>query len=418
MYGLLDCNNFFVSCERLFRPDLATRPTIVLSSNDGVAIARSQEVKELDIPMGAPYFKIRDLIEANNVAVFSGNHALYRDISKRVMSVLTEQVDEVFQYSVDEAFFRIDDMSSNEAKIKLTKIKQIIEKEVGVPVSIGAATTMTIAKYASEKEKRGSGVCVLRGEDWFNLTPEIPLREIWGIGGQTTEKMKGQGLNTVRDLLEADRSRIEKIFGVHGLRLISELSEQPAHSPEEREHFPLSIMSTRSFNHPVTALADLESAITRHVNEAATELRAVGGQALSIRIIIGTNRHGDWLLHGGSEEVTLSMATDDTRVFLKHALIATRKLFKAGVPYKKAGVVLGRLRPYGNEQLSMFETEVESSDSGLMKVLDSLNKKWGETVLSVGRVRQGGKFAATKYRSPEYTTLWSDLPLVRTKIKT
>ncbi len=415
MFGLLDCNNFFVSCERLFRPDLAIHPTVVLSSNDGVVIARSQEVKELGVPMGAPYFKVKDIFTEHNVAIFSGNHRLYRDISKRVMAELAEIVDDVYQYSVDEAFFKIDEKDNEVVRAKLARLKEVIEKNVGVPVSVGAGTTMTIAKFASEKEKRVSGVCVLRGDSWQQLTSEIPLASIWGIGGQTARKMREHGLTTVHDLLQSDPARIKQLFGVHGLRLLSELSEQPTHSPDSRGGFPQSIMSTRSFSQAVIKQADLESAITKHVNDAAAELRSVGGKAKSINIILGTNRHGDWMLQGGREEVVLPESTDDTRVFLQAALGVVDKLFRPGVPYKRAGIVLNRLSQGGVEQLNIFETsEKKSHGEGLMKVLDALNEKMGETVLAVGRIRHGGKFAAHKYRSPEYTTLWSDLPKIKT----
>ena len=412
--GLLDCNNFFVSCERLFRPDLKGWPTIVLSSNDGVVVARSQEVKDLGVPMGVPVFKVKDILEKNKVAAFSGNHELYRDISSRVMDTLREELDDVYQYSVDEAFFRLEGTEAG-ARALLSRLKALIERKVGVPVSLGAARTMTIAKYASEKEKRGTGVCLLVGKEWQAETKTLPLSEIWGVGYQTAKKMRENGLHTVNDLLSADNSRIEKLFGVHGVRLRSELSEVPAHSPTEKDGLQKSLMSTRSFSKAVTSLAEIEEALSYHANSVGEEIRDVGGVARSIRVILGTSRHGDWLLRGVVREVTLSKGTSDTRVILKAAIALAREAYDPEVPYKKAGIVLSDITSSSSLQLELFATNDGKEDDGkLMKVLDQLNSKHKESLIAVGKMKHGeGHLVSRRFRSPRYTTRWSEIIKVK-----
>lgn len=415
LIGLLDCNNFFVSCERLFRPDLRKYPTVVLSSNDGVVVARSQEVKDLGVPMGAPYFKVKEIVEEGKIKVFSSNFQLYRDISKRVMDTLKEEIGNVEQYSVDEAFFEIDERDVSAARASLARLKQVIEKQIGVPVSLGAGKTMTIAKYASEREKKGSGVCVLVGKTWKKLTAEIPVGEIWGIGGQTSNNMRRHGIMTVENFLAADHSRVEKLFGVHGLRLYSELSEIPARDIHEYHDLQKSIMNTSSFAKTTTSLSVVEDAVSYHVGEAAKELREIGGKAKSVRVLVRTSRHSDYFLHGSSDEVILPEATNDTRVILHEALALTKKLFQQGVPYKKAGVILGRIEPADNLQQNLFYSEEERENQDvLMSVIDAINSRIGRDAVTVGRVREAGAWKPSlKHVSPRYTTSWSELAVVK-----
>ena len=412
--GLLDCNNFFVSCERLFRPDLAKKPVVVLSSNDGCVVARSQEVKDLGIPMGVPHFKVRDEFKQHGVEVFSSNFQLYRDVSRRVMEVLEEEVGEIAQYSVDESFFNIYENRDGVVPL-LRNAKAAIEAKVGVPVSLGAGKTMTIAKYASEKEKKGSGVCFLEGESWQRETEYIPVAAIWGIGGQTSRKLNELGIKTVEDLLQADRARMEKIFGIHGLRLQSELSEVPSrreHSEDEMQH---SIMSTRSFAESTEKLSVVEDALSYHAAHATKELREMNGVASVVRIIMRPSRHGDWALRGGSAEVVLIEPTSDTRVILHEVLTLAKEIFEPGVPYKKAGVILSNIRDERYRQENLFSTEKQKPDNTLMKVMDTLNQKLGKDKITIGRVSSSLAWQSSRaHSSPRYTTSWNEIKTVRT----
>lgn len=412
--GLIDCNNFFVSCERLFRPDLHKRPVVVLSGNDGVVVARSEEVKKLGVPMGAPVFKVKDIFEAHNVTVFSGNHELYRDISKRVMNTLKQELHTVRQYSVDEAFFKLNARSPRSARSELSRLKLLVERNIGVPVSLGAGLSMTIAKHASEREKRASGVCVLQGETWRKVAKEVPLSEVWGIGLETAKKMRHHKLVTVQDLLTADIARIEKIFGVHGLRLRAELSESGAYDLEKRKGLKKSLMSSRSFTKPVSSLSLLEEAFSHHVNKVAEELREDGGFAKTIRVVLGTSRHGDWFLRGASEGISLIKATNDTRVILKTVISMVRKLYDKDVPYKKAGVILSDISDGQISQLDLFGLEEKEDESeNLMRIMDSINSKYKETLVAVGqRANIEDRLTRKRHRSPRYTTRWNELATV------
>lgn len=413
-YGLLDCNNFFVSCERLFRPDLAGRPVVVLSSNDGCVVARSQEVKDLGVPMGIPHFKVRDELEKHQVAVFSSNFTLYRDVSARVMSVLSDLASGVEQYSVDEAFFKLEINDPKLIENQLSRIKQTIEESVGIPVSLGAGRTKTIAKYASTKAKRERGYCLLAGQGWQNEQNHLSLSNIWGVGGATARNLRQQGVTTVSDFLSTDHSRIEQLLGAHGLRLFYELSEQPTARADRTKLSQKSIMSTRSFAQKTTDLSVLEDAVAYHLAYAARELRELGGQAWSLRVILQTNRHGDWALRGGSLEVTLPTPSSDTRVLLKAAYQLIKDLYEPGIPYKKAGVVLSRFTTTKHLQPELFPSELAAKDDKLMTVVDFLNQKLGKDKVTIGRLADSKVWQASRqYCSPEYTTNWQDLAVVK-----
>ena len=413
--GLLDCNNFFVSCERLFRPDLQNRPTVVLSSNDGCVVARSQEVKDLGIPMGVPHFKVRQDFGKANVAIFSSNFQLYRDVSRRVMEVLKQEVGAVEQYSIDEAFFKID-TRAEDVESTLKEIKATIERKVGMPVSIGVAKTKTIAKCASKKEKRGSGICFLADDVWKAYTKEVAIDEIWGIGGKTAAKCHSHNIKTVADFLSVDRSQIENLFGVAGVRLLSELNEISVSKLEVTTDLQHSIMSTRSFSKTTTKIAVLEDSVAYHISHAVEELRSEGALAQSLRVLIKPSRHSDWSLRGGTLEVILPEPTDDTRVFLKEARHLVEQLFEKDVPYKKAGIILSLITDKSSRSESLFaEVGANSRADKLMETLDGLNTRFGKNTVTLGRLNKGKEWqTSSKFVSPQYTTAWSDIASVKT----
>lgn len=409
-FGLLDCNSFFVSCERLFRPDLAKKPTLVLSSNDGCVVARSKEVKELGISMGVPFFKVKDIVAKNDVAVFSSNFPLYRDISNRVMMALKEEVGVIEQYSVDEAFFAVNAQEDTVLDV-LLRVKNAVEMSVGIPVSVGAANTKTIAKYASEIGKKLSGTAFLHDTSWYELTNELPMHEIWGIGRKTTEKMRLLGILTVSDFLATDRARVERLFGIGGLRMRDELSERSVYPLGTLHEVQKSIMSTRSFKKETTDPHIVEDAIAYHVAHAAEELREVGMKAGYISILARTNRHGDWFMRGGTNETILQYPTSDTRVLIREALKLFRELHEPGVPYKKAGVILGMFSDAGQIQQDLFALQSEEEHGEkVMQTIDALNKKFGSETITVGRSNKAPVWKASKaHISPCYTTNWSEI---------
>lgn len=414
--GLLDCNNFFVSCERLFRPDLISRPVVVLSGNDGCVVARSNEVKELGIPMGVPYFQVKKELSEAGAAIFSSNFTLYRDISARVMSVLRQETEVVEQYSVDEAFFTVTG-TPEEVVASLRSIKQVIEQKVGVPVSVGAGKSKTIAKYASEKEKRGSGVCLMAGTGWRKETAQVPLSAIWGIGRQTTKKLQEQGLTTVADLLAADSARVERLFGVAGMRTRAELNEQTIYRLGERVASPKSIMSTRSFKNTTTDARVVEDALAYHVAEVAAELREKGLVAQSVSVLARPSRHSDWVLRGGTKEVILTAPSNDTRVLLRESKRLFAELYESGVPYKKAGIIVGLITESSYQQADLFMTTDPYKDSDeVLSVMDTLNQRFGKDTVTLGRSGHSGAWQPSRtLLSPHYTTQWSDLISVKAR---
>lgn len=409
--GLLDCNNFFVSCERLFRPDLIGKPVVVLSSNDGCVVARSQEVKDMDIPMGVPYFKIKDILQTKQVTVFSGNHRLYRDVSKRVFAVMRELLDDIEQYSVDEAFFCIEGDSLAKIELVIQTIKDKVEQQIGIPVSLGVGRSKTLAKVANDIAKRSNGRCVLTDAVWSQRQSSLSLSSIWGIGGRLAKRFAEHEIRTVADLLVADPARIKQLFGVVGLRLREELSGQPVLRTKEVPK--QSIMSSRSFAATTTACAVLEEAVAFHVEQVTWELRQIGQRAGKITVFIAPSRHGDFVLHNQTGERVLTEPANDTAVILQTATELVRELYRSDIPYKKAGVRVSELVPEQITQLGLFR-EVTIENNALQQTLDGLNSRF-----VTGRVHFGfleGKraySARTNLRSPSYTTKWSDVAEVK-----
>ncbi len=411
--GLLDCNNFFVSCERLFRPDLLNKPVIVLSGNDGCVVARSNEIKKMGIKMGVPHFKIKNELKAANVAIFSSNFSLYQDVSARVMQVLQEEVSQVEQYSIDEAFFAVDGGSYEEIIQTLSNIKKVVEQKVGIPVSVGAAKTKTIAKYASAKEKQGSGVCFLADKHWQAEIAHIPIYEIWGVGAQVNKKMTSHSIFTVKDFLDADKARVDKIFGIGGLRLRDELSEVSIHKIGSMRASQQSIMSTRSFSQTTNDKNVLMDSLAYHVAHAAEELRKLNLKTKHVNVIARASRYSDWALRTGSADVVLDEPTNDTRVLLSEVRRLLDTFFDAEVPYKKAGVVFSLLTDANIEQLNLF-TSTKKSDNAVMSMIDMLNKKFGKATIGIGLKSQTDMWQSSKkYLSPQYTTKWSDIAIVK-----
>lgn len=410
--GLADCNNFFVSCERIFRPDLWEKPVVVLSSNDGAVVARSNEVKELGVPMGVPYFKIKDIIVKNNVAVFSSNFDLYRDISSRVMNTLKNELDEVEQYSVDESFFRMEMESVNEARAELARLKALVYQNVGIPMSFGLAPSKTIAKYAAEKEKRGSGVSVITKQDWHECLEEVQLGDLWGVGGAMSQRFKSHNLNTAKDLLNADTGRLQKLFGVYGTRLLAEISGDVHQGKTLEDDLQKSIMSTRSFRKTTTDFSILEEALAYHVSQVAAQLRDLGAITQKISIYLLTNRHSEWVLRGGSNEALLPEGTNDTTILLKEAVILAKKIFEKDVPYKKVGVMVSSITPEKYAHTNLFGESL-MKNSLLMQAIDKLNKKIGKETVTFGRTGSKHRWDSKhEYRSRRYTTKWGELPSV------
>lgn len=425
MIGLMDCNNFFVSCERLFRPDLHKRPVMVLSSNDGCVVARSQEVKDLGVPMGAPYFEVTELCKKNHVTVFSSNFTLYRDISARVMTALREECGPIEVYSIDEAFF---DVEKGLVEGRLDSIRANIIKKTGIPVSIGVATTKTLAKMANNIAKKGDvrrptsnifnggevGVCVMDDSLFGRVRSETLCGSVWGIGRETSAKLSAFNIKTVDDLLNVGLGFMRQQFGVHGERLFFELSGMTTQTYESIESAQVTISSTRSFAHSVRDRAVLESALGHHVIHVAEKLRERGMVASHLSIIAAPSRYGAYVLRKATAERELVIPTHDTTVLLKEALALLDTIYDPEIPYKKAGVTVSRIISEEYVSKSLFASPLKENQEGMYHTVDLINSRFGQGTVRPALMLGNGTWQdSKKLKSPEYTTKWTQIAYVK-----
>lgn len=412
--ALLDCNNFFVSCERLFRPDLKHKPVVVLSSNDGCVIARSKEIKDMGISMGVPYFQIKDILQEAKAITFSTHFALYRDISKRVFEVVRETFDVVEQYSIDECFFSFESDTPLEV---IRALKEQVEQRVGIPVSIGVSSSKTRAKYVNAIAKKTNGLAILSDREWENASATISLFEIWGVGRGRNDEFKKHGLATVADFCQLEPRVVEKLFGIEGSRLLSELKGISVSGVKRKVSAQQSIMNTRSFAKTTSSLEVLEDALLYHLHQGVKDLDAMNLSARKMRVLIQPSRHGDYVLQGSSKEVTFT-ATKDLFVLEKVALELLKACFKAEVPYKRAGVILSDLVSTEAQTMDLFGLGQESvKTESLTETLFSINTKHGKGALQLGRLNTKTNVWGVRKDlvSPAYTTNWSELKTVLAK---
>lgn len=413
MIGLMDCNNFFVSCERLFRPDLLRRPVMVLSSNDGCVVARSQEVKDLGILMGVPLFQVIDVCKEHNVVLFSSNFKLYRDISRRVMHALREEFARCEVYSIDEAFFEV---SQEYVEEDIVAIRARIMQKTGIPVSIGIARTKTLAKIASSVAKKGGGVCYMNDLLCNNTLTQLSCGNVWGIGRQTSTKLTRMGVHTISDLLALDVSYIRSHFGVVGERLYMELKGVSVYPIDTRVGIPQeSYTSTRSFGRSVRDMLTLKSALGYHIGHVAEKLREDGMVASTIVIEMNGSRFGTDAHPNGLVRTTLHTATDDTFILTREVSRMVEKIYNPKILYKKAGVTVRGIQPKACVPTSLFVEEIMTERTGVLSgLVDTLNTRFGK-----GAVRQAITLGADKWKehqtyiSPNYTTSWSEIPYIK-----
>lgn len=427
----MDCNNFFVSCERLFRPDLVGKPVLVLSSNDGCAVSRSQEVKDLGIPMGIPHFQIKDICKKEGITVFSSNFALYRDISLRVMNVLKSEFETCSVYSVDEAFF---DVSEDMTESETAEIRDRIMQKTGIPVSIGVAETKTLAKVANgiakkrnvrlrksnirkgEGEGMHEGVCIMNETLYRDTVLELPCGSIWGIGRQTSALLSKHKIYTISSLLAQDNTFIKKNLGVGGERICMELRGVSAYAfSESNDEEQGSYMSTRSFGAPVRDKEILRSALSYHVTHVAKKLRTDGCIAGRITVMVRGSRYGIFSHREGSRSATLVEPTNSTIALIKEAVKLLDALYTEEIPYKKAGIVVSDIRPRINATVSLFkDKKTTETREKIDAVVDALTNRFGNDMVHSGLIYKTTHWKERRtYQSKEYTTKWSDIACVK-----
>jgi len=417
IFALVDCNNFYTSCEAIFNPSLKGKPVIVLSNNDGCVIARSEEAKMAGIKMGIPVFEISDLIKKHNVHVFSTNYALYGDISQRVMTTLASLSPEIEIYSIDEAFLDLSGIPLEKLSSTAKKIKEKVFRWTGIPVSVGVAPTKTLAKVANHIAKSDDcyqGVLDLVNHPSKNeLLSQFPVGEIWGVGEKYEDFFKRSNIFTALDLKNADENRIREHLGVVGQRLTLELKDTVCYPLNQNPDTKKEITTSRSFGHPLESYEELEQATTSYVSKVAVKLRKQKSLAQSLLIFIMTNKYARGPKYVNYKIVRLPVASNQTQELIHYALIALKQLYKKGYHYKKAGVVVSEIIPEGGLQSGLWDDKKRGKNRKLMNVIDQINSSAGAGLLkfAVEGSDENWKMRQEKL-SPHYTTKWSDILVV------
>ncbi|PIQ73667.1 hypothetical protein COV58_01290 [Candidatus Roizmanbacteria bacterium CG11_big_fil_rev_8_21_14_0_20_36_8] len=435
MFSVIDCNSFYVSCERLFQPQYENRPVVVLSNNDGCVISRSNEAKALQIPMGAPAFKYESIFKQHNVKIFSPNFTLYGDISSRVMSVISRYADGMEIYSIDEAFLFFEGATLEQLSSIHRDIRKQVKKEVGIPVSIGISITKTLSKAANEIAKNNDKYEGVYNIDIKNVSQyrqdltNLKVGDVWGIGRRYAELLKMRGVETAYQFCQCDDVWIRKNMSIIGLKTAQELRGTSCLDLEEVRPAKQSIISSKSFGKPVSELIELKEAVSTFTTRAAEKLRSEGEVAGQIRVSLMTNIHkSSDPQYFPSSSAQLMGPTDFTPDLISEALKIVDKIYRKGYLYKKAIVQLYDLKPNDKIQLGLFSKNVNNNKQTLekhkkiMKSIDLLNSEWGsETVQfgSQGLSKQAGVlknkkkwFQRQSMRSGRYTTRWNELLVV------
>jgi len=415
--ALVDCNNFYVSCERVFNPKLEGRPVVVLSNNDGCAVARSYEVKALGVKMGTPWFQMKDLAQEHGIIAFSSNYALYADMSNRVMAILGEYSPDQEIYSIDECFLGLDGFSHLDLVEYGKQIRRQVKQWVGIPVCVGIAETKTLAKLANHCAKKGlageAGVCDfsrLTGPELSRLFAGIEVGEVWGVGRQQTRKLGELGITTVEDLRTADARTLRDRFSVVVERTMAELNGVPCIELEHDAPNKQQIQSSRSFGSYVHDLPQLKEAVASYIAIAAEKLRGQGSLAGMVQVYIRTNPHKDAPQYQRGLMIPLPEATDDTLRLTRAALWGLKRIYRPGFAYQKAGVALLDLTDKANTQMSLFSSAKDNTR--LMQVMDRINATWGRGTLCSAAEGVDKRWRMKRERmSPGYTTDWAQLPV-------
>jgi DNA polymerase V len=417
MFALVDCNNFYVSCERVFNLSLHNRPVAVLSNNDGCVISRSNELKALGVKMGVPYFQLKNYIKRHNIAICSSNYELYGDMSRRVMSILSEFTPSVEPYSIDEAFLNLS-LPDNFDYFSLgQKIRQKILKYTGLPVGVGLASTRTLTKIANHIGKKSpDGVFVMPDEPSLILN-QLPVGEVWGIGRRLTEKLKRIGIHTAGQLSAREDGFLRKQFNVCVARTAIELRGTPALESDNINEPSKSVSCSRSFGHPVIELSELKEAIASYTATASAKMRGENQKASGANVYFEYYPEYNGIKSEGGvsgTSVTFDRSTGNTGEMLNKINPVLSSLFIPGRRYKKAGVVFFGLEETRTEQPDLFDAQISERSEKLYAVVDKINKQFGrKAIFNLGEGIKQSWNMKRDHLSPNYTTNWDQIPLVK-----
>ncbi|MFA6676234.1 MAG: Y-family DNA polymerase [Bacteroidales bacterium] len=413
MIGLCDCNNFFVSCERVFDPSLNGKPVLVLSGNDGCVIARSNETKALGIKMGTPVFKIKDIVEKYDIKLFSTNFPLYGDMSKRVMNTLKAYTPAIEVYSIDESFLDFSQFPLESLKGNGEKIAKIVRRNTGIPVSIGIAPSKTLAKIASKLCKQYpalKGACLLyKDKDIEKVLSRFPIEDVWGIGRRYSKMLKEYHVFTALDFFHCSPDWVEKRMSIVGLRTWKELHGISCISFEHTLPDKQTICVSRSFSRDVEDVDEIKAAVSKFTTTIAMKLRKQNSCAGQITIYIMTNRfREDKPQMFQSFPIKLEVPTNSTLELVKIAVSTIDKIYRKGYGYKKAGVIVSDLHSSNNIQLSLFDKLDRNKHSKLMRTLDGINARRGrDTVILASSDKKLS--IKSEHISNRFTTSWDEI---------
>jgi DNA polymerase V len=416
MIALIDCNNFYTSCEKVFDPALNGKPVIVLSNNDGCAIARSEEAKAIGIGMAQPAFMINDLIRRHDVRVFSSNYTLYGDMSQRIMQVIKEYVPRTEIYSIDELFADLSTIKYKDLTKLGTEIIEAVKACTGIPVSIGIAPTKTLAKMANrfiKKSKADIGVfCASDKKCIDEMLAFTPVGGIWGIGKQHEQLLIMNGFHTAADLIQAPEDWVRKNMSVKGLRLLHELKGTPCIKWEEGQPAKKNICTSRSFGQLISSKKEIKQAIAKFTSACSEKLRKEKSCAGKMNVFIQTNPHRpEDRQYFQSVTLEMHVATNHTTELMKYAMKGLELIFQPGYLYQKAGVIVMDLVPSKDIQMGLFDTENREKNLQLMQSIDKVNKAFGRDMVRFGVQDYGTRWKLKQENlSPCYTTRFDQLP--------
>ncbi len=416
MFCLIDCNNFYASCERIFRPDLRSLPIVVLSNNDGCVIARSEEAKALGLKMGEPFFKVEALCKRLKVQVFSSNYTLYGDISHRVMTIIQDSWPDTEVYSIDEAFLDLSTLPSHQIERFCSQLHQSILRGTGIPTSIGIGPTKTLAKAANHLAKKKFKIPVFNLTSEMHYLSQLEVADIWGVGKQWQKKLNLLGIYTAAQLARLDVHQARALFSVVLERTVRELngfSCLPLSQIEPRK----SIMASCSFGTLQTEIRSLEEAIAHHCETAWSKLRKAKLITYHLSVFVRSNPfRQDLKQYTNSSGFRLSIPSDDLRYLTQTAKRCLQTIFKEGIAYQKCGVLLTDLGPKQQVQRDLFNQPSEAEllhTERFMSVIDAINLKYGHRTLHLAATGIKKNWSMRRQmKSPHYTTCWDEIPIV------
>ena len=403
--ALVDCNSFYVSCERLFNPKIRNAPVVVLSNNDGCVISRSSEAKALGIKMGEPYFKVKDLVKKNNVQIFSSNYSLYGDLSRRVMRILKGFSDKIENYSIDEAFLDLSYVKDDQVKEYGKKIRDLVLKWTGIPTSVGISSTKTLSKIANHIAKKNEEGVIFLKDNIDNTLRNFDIADVWGVGKQLSKLYKKNGIDNAYNLKNISNTWVKKSTNVLGAKTVMELRGTPCINLETQETKRKSCCVSRSFGKKVESLEKLRESVTTHCLNAAEKIRTDKQTTRAITVFIRTSPFDkNRKYYSNSITIDLPVATSNSLELVKEAIKGLIKIYRYGYFYQKTGIILSKLNDSCEKEFNLLAPIMENRSHTLMKAIDFTNAKYGRNAISIAQAGVNNSWKMRREHSSKIDT--------------